>query len=258
MNEKDKMGEIRINRYIASAGICSRRKADELIASGEVTIDGRIAITGEKVSADQDVRVRGQRIGVRPDHVYLALNKPKGITCTASSDDPDNVIDYLSYERRVFPVGRLDKQSTGLLLLTDDGDTANRILRTDGSHEKEYHVHVDKPVTEAFIRSMSSGVPILDTVTLPCFIKKVSNRSFSMVLTQGLNRQIRRMCQYHGYEVTSLKRTRIMNIDLGRLPTGKWRYLEEDEVDQLKSMLRRSSPPQIQKHLESDEPTGVV
>lgn len=258
MIEKDESGEVRINRYIASAGICSRRKADELIASGEVTIDGRIATTGEKLTADQDVRVRGQSVGLRPDHVYLALNKPKGITCTASPDDPDNVIDYIAYERRIFPVGRLDKLSTGLLLLTDDGDTANRILRTDGFHEKEYLVHVDKPVTDAFIRSMSSGVPILDTVTLPCLIKKRSNRSFSMVLTQGLNRQIRRMCQYHGYEVTSLKRTRIMNIELGRLPIGTWRHLEEGEINRLKSILNDSSQSRRQKNLDCDTPPDVV
>ncbi len=235
-SENDREG-IRINRYLASAGICSRRRADELIVSGEVTVDGRVAITGEKVCDGQEVCVRGQKITVGSDHVYIALNKPAGITCTASPDDPDNVIDFLNFDRRVFPVGRLDKQSSGLLLLTNDGETANRILRTDGFHEKEYQVCVDKPIDDVFVRSLSSGVPILDTVTLPCSVSKTGERSFTIILTQGLNRQIRRMCEYHGYRVRSLSRVRIMNIKLANLPLGSWRHVSDEELGELKSML---------------------
>jgi len=229
--------EIRINRYLASAGVCSRRKADELVAAGEVTIDGKVALTGEKVRIGQQICVSGEIITIGSVHVYIALNKPKGITCTASPADPDNVIDFLGLNRRVFPVGRLDKQSSGLLLLTDDGETANLILRTDGFHEKEYQVQVDRPINEPFLLSMSSGVPILDKVTLPCKVNQTGERSFRIVLTQGLNRQIRRMCEYHGYRVRSLERTRIMNIRLGDLPVGHWRYLSGEELSKLKALL---------------------
>lgn len=241
MTEQDiDLQGIRINRYLASAGICSRRKADELIASGDVTVDGRVAMTGEKVVAGQEVCVRGQRVSVDPGFVYIALNKPRGITCTAAPDDPDNVIDYLGFDRRVFPVGRLDKLSTGLLLLTNDGETANLITRTDGFHEKEYEVHVDHPIREDFLNSMSAGVPILDTVTLPSTVYKTGGSSFTIILTQGLNRQIRRMCEYHGYSVIRLCRTRIMNVRLGDLPIGSWRYLDEKELRELKALLSGS------------------
>jgi 23S rRNA pseudouridine2604 synthase len=234
---------MRINRYLASAGVCSRRKADELVAAGEVTVDGRVATTGERVSAGQVICLRGRQLTVRSDHIYIALNKPEGITCTASREDPDNVIDFLGFERRIFPVGRLDKPSSGLLLLTDDGETANRILRTDGFHEKEYQVRVDQPIDDNFIRSMTAGVPILDTVTLPCKIIKTGPASFTIVLTQGLNRQIRRMCEYNGRKVVELSRTRIMNIRLGNLPIGKWRNLTDKEVDELMSLLSRAPSP---------------
>lgn len=244
---------IRINRYLASAGMCSRRKADELIASGEVTVDGRVAVTGERVFDGQEVCVRGQKIHVDSEYVYIALNKPRGITCTAAPDDPDNVIDYLGFNKRVFPVGRLDKLSTGLLLLTNDGETANRITRTDGFHEKEYEVFVDHPVREDFLKSMAAGVPILDTVTLPCTVHQTGDRSFMIILTQGLNRQIRRMCEYHGYRVIRLCRTRIMNIRLGDLPLGLWRYLEETETRELKNLLSRSPLPQKQTSPDTDE-----
>ena len=244
---------IRINRYLASAGICSRRKADELIASGEVTVDGRVAVTGERVLSGQEVCVRGQRINVDTEHVYIALNKPRGITCTAATDDPDNVIDYLGFDRRVFPVGRLDKLSTGLLILTNDGETANRITRTDGFHEKEYEVFVDHPIRGGFLESMAAGVPILDTVTLPCTVHQTGDRSFTIILTQGLNRQIRRMCEYHGYRVNRLCRTRIMNIRLGDLSLGSWRYLEEAEVRELKFLLSRSPLSRKQTSPDTDE-----
>ena len=251
MIEQDSQDQgIRINRYLASAGICSRRKADDLVASGEVTVDGRVAITGERVLASQEICVRGQRVSVESDYVYIALNKPVGITCTAAPDDPDNVIDYLGLDRRVFPVGRLDKPSTGLLLLTNDGETANLITRTDGFHEKEYEVFVDYPVREDFLKSMSAGVPILDTVTLPCTVHQTGSHSFTIILTQGLNRQIRRMCEHHGYKVASLCRTRIMNIRLGDLPLGSWRYLGEAEISELKSLLSRS--PRSQKRTSPD------
>ncbi len=236
---------IRINRYLASAGICSRRKADDLIASGRVTIDGQIAVTGQKVFDGQDVRVMGQSVSANTSFKYIALNKPRGIICTAAPDVPDNVIDFLGFEQRVFPVGRLDKPSTGLLLLTNDGDTAHLITRTDGFHEKEYDVTVDHPIRGDFLKSMQSGVPVLDVVTLPCVVRQTGDRSFTIILTQGLNRQIRRMCEYHGYKVTGLHRTRIMNIRLGDLGSGQWRYLDDAEVRELKSLL--SGPKKSRK-----------
>lgn len=229
----------RVNRYISSSGFCSRRKADEYVDAGLVTVDGIIAVPGTKVLDGQDVRVQGKPLFPDEDYLYIALHKPLGITCTTDTRVKDNVIDYLHFDKRIYPIGRLDKMSTGLLLLTNDGNIVNRILRAEGKHEKEYLVEVDKPLTDAFIASMQSGVPILDTMTMPCKLIPVGSHTFRIILTQGLNRQIRRMCEYHGYSVRRLKRTRIMNIDLGTLPLGEWRRLTFKEVRDLKALTEK-------------------
>ena len=227
---------VRINRYISSSGDCSRREADTFVAEGIVTIDGNPAEPGSKVLPGQVVKVGGEPILPDENLIYIALNKPLGITCTTDRRDESNVIDYLGMDKRVFPIGRLDKMSTGLLLLTNDGAIVNRLLRAEGRHEKEYLVEVNKPLTEEFISAMQSGVPILDTVTLPCKVIQVGPSTFRILLTQGLNRQIRRMCEYLGYSVRRLKRTRILNIDLGTLPMGEWRRLTMKEIRDLKAL----------------------
>ncbi len=234
---------IRINRYISSSGYCSRRKADEYVAAGVVTVDGLEAIAGTKVLPGQTVRVSGKPLFPDEDYVYIALHKPIGITCTTDPRDLDNVIDYLHFDKRIYPIGRLDKTSTGLLLLTNDGNIVNKILRVEGHHEKEYIVEVDRPVTPDFIRSMQDGVPILDRVTMPCKMIQTGSNTFRIILTQGLNRQIRRMCEYHEYHVRKLKRTRILNIDLGTLPLGDWRYLTFKEIRDLKSLIDQPARP---------------
>ena len=233
---------IRVNRYISSSGFCSRRKADEYVESGLVTVDGTIAVPGTRVFPGQVVRVGGTPLFPDEDFVYIALHKPLGITCTTDTRDKDNVIDYLNFGKRIYPIGRLDKNSTGLLLLTNDGSIVNKLLRAEGRHEKEYLVEVDKPVTPEFLKSMQGGVPILDTMTMPCKIFQTGSHTFRIILTQGLNRQIRRMCEYHGYRVRKLKRTRILNIDLGTLPVGQWRYLTFKEARDLKALIEPSIP----------------
>ena len=228
----------RLNKFIADSGYCSRREADRLISEGRVLIDGRVGVLGDRVLPGMQVLVDHNPLSGQGEKVYLLLNKPVGIVCTADPREPMNVVDYLSYPTRIFPVGRLDKDSEGLLLLTSDGEIVNRLLRAAGGHEKEYEVTVDRPVTPDFIRGMSAGVPILDTVTLPCKIRRTGERSFTIVIVQGLNRQIRRMCEYFGYNVRSLKRVRIMNLRLGSLRPGQWRELTDDELNEL---LRRLS-----------------
>lgn len=228
----------RLNKFIADSGYCSRREADRLISEGRVLIDGRVGVLGDRVLPGMQVLVDHHPLSGQGEKVYLLLNKPVGIVCTADPREPMNVVDYLSYPIRIFPVGRLDKDSEGLLLLTSDGEIVNRLLRAAGGHEKEYEVTVDRPVTPDFIRGMSAGVPILDTVTLPCKIRRTGERSFTIVIVQGLNRQIRRMCEYFGYSVRSLKRVRIMNLRLGSLRPGQWRELTDDELNEL---LRRLS-----------------
>ena len=223
----------RVNKYLADSGYCSRREADRLVTEGRVTIDGRVAVLGDRIADGMRVRVDGTPLNGAGEKVYLLLNKPKGIVCTADPREPANVVDYIDYPVRVYPVGRLDKDSEGLLLLTSDGDIVNRVLRASEGHEKEYAVEVDKPVTAAFLEKMASGVPILDTVTLPCRVRRTGEKSFVIILTQGLNRQIRRMCEALGYSVRSLKRTRIMHLRLGRLRPGEWRALTEEEREQL-------------------------
>ena len=228
----------RLNKYMADSGYCSRREADRLIAEGRVRIDGRPGALGDRVLPGMEVTVDGLPLTGEGEKVYLLLNKPKGIVCTADPREPMNVVDYVGHPARVFPVGRLDKDSEGLLLLTSDGDIVNRMLRAAGGHEKEYEVTIDRPVTAEFVQKMSSGVPILDTVTLPCRVRRTGERSFNIVLVQGLNRQIRRMCEALGANVTHLRRVRIMNLRIGRLQPGQWRELTPGELDELMDALK--------------------
>ena len=225
----------RINKYIASSGLCSRREADRLIEEGRVTVNGIVAESGMQVCSDDIVLVDGKNIIPETNDVYIAFNKPLGVTCTTDSRDPSNIIDYISYPERIFPIGRLDKNSSGLILLTNDGSIVNTLLRAENNHEKEYQVTVDRPYDDKFIKEMQSGVPVLGQITLPCKINRVSARVFRIILHQGLNRQIRRMCEYEGYKVVKLRRIRFMNINLGTLGTGQWRYLTAKEVNELKS-----------------------
>ena len=224
---------IRLNKYIASSGLCSRREADTLIESGKVTINGETAVQGSKVMDSDIVLVNGRKVTPDDDMIYIAFNKPLGVTCTTDKRDPSNIIDYIGFDERIFPVGRLDKNSSGLILLTNDGSIVNKLLRAENGHEKEYLVTVNRPYDKNFLRSMESGVPILGQLTLPCRLKPAGDRTFKIILHQGLNRQIRRMCEYLGYKVTRLKRIRFMNISLGDLETGKWRYLTASEKKEL-------------------------
>jgi 23S rRNA pseudouridine2604 synthase len=224
---------IRLNKYIASSGLCSRREADTLIESGKVTINGETAVQGSKVMDGDIVLVNGRKVTPDDDMVYIAFNKPLGVTCTTDKRDPSNIIDYIGFDERIFPVGRLDKNSSGLILLTNDGSIVNKLLRAENGHEKEYLVTVNRPYDKNFLRSMESGVPVLGQLTLPCKLKPAGDKTFKIILHQGLNRQIRRMCEYLGYKVTRLKRIRFMNITLGDLETGKWRYLTSSEKKEL-------------------------
>ena len=234
--------KVRINKFLSQAGFCSRREADKFILDERVTINGAIAKMGEKIDPSDDISVDGERISKKPNKkIYIILNKPKGIVCTTDSGvEKNNIIDYVNHPKRIFPIGRLDKTSEGLIFLTNDGDIVNKILRAKNKHEKEYHVTVDKPITHEFIQQMSKGVPILNTVTRPCEIKRIKDYEFKIILTQGLNRQIRRMCEYLGYRVKKLKRIRIMNIKLD-IPLGEWRYFNDQEFSELKGMLSKSS-----------------
>ncbi|MCC5937980.1 MAG: 23S rRNA pseudouridine(2604) synthase RluF [Lunatimonas sp.] len=228
----------RINKYLSEIGFCSRREADRLIGEGRVQINGQVPEMGTKIQAGDQVTVDGLHVNP-PDeeHVYLALNKPVGIVCTTDTEnEKDNIIDFIGHPRRIFHIGRLDKPSEGLILLTSDGDIVNKILRAGNNHEKEYIVTVNRPIDSNFIRQMSGGIPILNTVTAPCQVRQLGKKTFNIVLTQGLNRQIRRMCAYLGYEVVKLKRIRIMNIRLD-LPVGKWRNLTPPELSEIRSLL---------------------
>jgi len=230
--------QIRINKYISSCGFCSRRQADRYLEEGRVTIDGETAGVGDRVEPGQTVCVDGTKIRINEEKIVIAFHKPAGVVCTSSKKDKDNIIDYLHFDQRIYPVGRLDKESTGLILLTNDGELTDRILRGRNGHEKEYEVTVNKPISQEVIRAMEQGVPILDTMTKPCRIRKLGERKFRMILTQGLNRQIRRMCEYFGYRVLTLKRVRIMNIELGQLPEGEWRYLTPKEREKLEKSMK--------------------
>ena len=231
---------VRLNKAISDSGYCSRRQADKLIEQGRVAINGKPTGLGERVMPDDVVTVDGKPIKSQDKPIYIALNKPVGITSTTDRRVKGNVVDFINHPERIYHVGRLDKPSEGLLLMTNDGDIVNKILRAGNRHEKEYIVTVDRPITDQFVKRMSSGVPILDTVTKPCRVEKLSRYVFRIILIQGLNRQIRRMCEYFEYEVTKLKRTRIMNIELGNLPTGQWRDLTEEELTELKAQLKDS------------------
>ncbi|MGM1049899.1 MAG: 23S rRNA pseudouridine(2604) synthase RluF [Bacillota bacterium] len=229
---------MRINKFISETGFCSRREADKLVESGQVTINGVKAVLGSQAEEGDDVRVNGRQLSEKKaKHVYIALNKPVGITSTTESHIKGNIVDFVGHTERIFPIGRLDKDSEGLILLTSDGDIVNKILRSEGRHEKEYIVTVDRPLTEAFIRGMSSGVKILGEMTLPCTITRMSERVFRIILTEGKNRQIRRMCSAFGYEVRKLQRIRIMNIRLGSQKTGAWRDLSDKEKQELGKLL---------------------
>jgi len=224
---------LRLNKYISESGKASRRGADKLISEGRVTINGKIAKIGSQVEPGDDVRVSGNPIRVARNNVYIALNKPVGITSTTEKHVKGNIIDLVNHPLRIFNIGRLDKDSDGLILLTNDGDIVNEILRAEHKHEKEYIVTVDKPITPEFLKQMAGGVEILGTKTLPCEVIQLSKYVFQIILTQGLNRQIRRMCESLGYDVYRLQRTRIMNIHLGNLPIGQWRDLSKKERTQL-------------------------
>ena len=221
---------MRLNKYISGTGVCSRREADAWIAAGRVTINGAPATLGTQVGVDDVIAVDGKRVGEAKAHVYIALYKPVGITCTTEPEIRGNIVDYINYPERIFPIGRLDKDSEGLILLTNHGDIVNRILRSENEHEKEYVVTVDRPVTSIFLEGMAGGVRIMGTVTKPCKVRRIAPATFSIVLTQGLNRQIRRMCSFYGYQVEQLRRTRIIHITLDGLKPGQWREMTTGEI----------------------------
>ncbi|MBT8314749.1 MAG: 23S rRNA pseudouridine(2604) synthase RluF [Maribacter sp.] len=234
--------QTRINKYLSEVGYCSRRAADKLIDQGRITINGKIPQMGTKIVPGDEVRVDGELISEPKERpVYLAFNKPVGIVCTTDTRvEKDNIIDFINYPKRIFPIGRLDKPSEGLIFLTNDGDIVNKILRARNHHEKEYLVTVDKPITKKFLAEMANGVPILDTVTRKCAVEEIDKYQFKIILTQGLNRQIRRMCEYLGYRVKKLKRTRIMNVKLD-IPLGKWRDLTAKELKEINRLISDSS-----------------
>jgi 23S rRNA pseudouridine2604 synthase len=232
---------IRLNKFISESGMCSRRDADRMIESGKVKVNGKQAIMGCRVTDADQVVVNGRQLTAKPKAVYLAYHKPAGIICTTDQTIAGNIVDAINYGTRIFPIGRLDKESTGLILLTNDGDIVNKILRAGNLHEKEYSVEVDHPINKSFIRKMATGVPVLDTITLPCKVRQLSANRFNIVLTQGLNRQIRRMAEFLGYQVTHLQRLRIMNIRLASLQAGHWRARSEVEIAAINQLLATSS-----------------
>lgn len=233
---------LRLNKAISDTGFCSRREADRVIEEGRVTINGRTGVLGDRVTNQDDIRVDGRRIKFKnqEEAIYIAFNKPRGITCTTERHIEGNIIDFIKHPKRIFPIGRLDKPSEGLIFLTSDGNIVNKILRAGNNHEKEYIVTVNKPITPEFLKKMSNGIPVLDTITAKCFVKKESEYVFKIILTQGLNRQIRRMCEYLNYEVTKLKRVRIMNVSLNNIPLGKWRNLTKEELTEIMRMVETS------------------
>ena len=232
---------MRLNKYLSDAGVCSRREADRLVQDGKVTVDGKTAVLGMQIEEGQEIWVNGKEVRREEKKVLLLFHKPRGIECTANPKIKNNVISYIDYPIRIYYIGRLDKDSEGLLLLTNQGELVNKMMRAGNCHEKEYLVTVDKPVTDDFIRKMSCGVPILGTVTRKCHVEKTGEKSFRIILTQGLNRQSRRMCEYLGYRVKRLKRVRVMNLELGSLPAGQYREATKKELEELKSLIRDSS-----------------
>ena len=236
-------GGVRINKFLSEAGVCSRREADRQVEAGNVTIDGVTAEMGSKVISGQKVCFNGKIVTKEEEMILLAFHKPVGIVCTAEKREKNNVIDYIHYSKRIYPIGRLDKDSEGLLLLTNNGEIVNKMMRSGNQHEKEYIVTVNKPVTDSFIRGLSGGVPLveLNTTTRKCQVQKLGKKQFKIILTQGLNRQIRRMCEYFGYRVEKLVRTRIMNIELGDLPVGTYREVTAEEYAKLQQLIKNSS-----------------
>ncbi|WP_025761364.1 23S rRNA pseudouridine(2604) synthase RluF [Dyadobacter tibetensis] len=230
----------RINKFISETGICSRREADKLVEAGKVSLNGRIAVLGDKAGTEDIVLVNGKLLKPKKTPVYIAFHKPVGITCTTERDIKGNIIDYINHPERIFPIGRLDKPSEGLIFLTNDGDIVNKILRAGNNHEKEYQVTVHKPIDSTFVNKMSAGIPILDTVTKKCMVRKDGPFTFTIVLTQGLNRQIRRMCEYLGYRVTRLKRVRIMDVTIEGISEGKWRNLTSAELGAIEEAVAKS------------------
>lgn len=258
------MEKIRLNKYLSDAGVCSRREADRLTEQGSILVDGLPAQMGMKVNDENEILVNGRRVTRQEQPVLLAVYKPEGIVCTTAREEKDNIVDFLHYPTRVYPVGRLDKASEGLILMTNQGDLVNKILRGGNAHEKEYIVKINRPVTKEFLQAMSQGVPILDTVTRPCQVERLDQYRFCIILTQGLNRQIRRMCEFLGVRVVSLKRVRVMNIVLGELKPGEYRQIQGDELtaflEQLKDSLnapggRRGNPRQ-QMEINSGKEVG--
>lgn len=233
--KKDSDELIRLNKYLSDAGVCSRREADRMVEQGRITVNGQAAIMGQKVTILDKVCVDGQVVGREEEQILIAFNKPVGVECTSDLNNPDNIIDFIGYPKRIYPIGRLDKNSQGLILLTNDGSLVNSISKGSNYHEKEYIVTVDKPITDEFVDKMSSGVELveLERTTRPCKVTKINNHTFNIVLTQGLNRQIRRMCQTLGYNVQKLKRIRIMNIELGSLQKGTYRDVTDKELEVL-------------------------
>lgn len=240
MKKSEQSESIRINKYISEKGLCSRREADELIKQGRVTINGEKASIGSKVYPTDIVKLGGRSLKPKAPPVYIAFNKPAGIVCTTDSKEKDNIISFINYPKRIFPIGRLDKESEGLIFLTSDGDIVNKILRAGNNHEKEYIVTVSKPIAEGFIQSMAEGVKILGTITKKCKITQVSKYVFRIILTEGMNRQIRRMCEVFDYEVVRLRRVRIMNVKLGSLAEGRWRHLTTDELKTINKLVAKS------------------
>ena len=236
----NKREQVRLNKYLSEAGVCSRREADRLIERGRVTVDGKPALTGTKIIPGQEVRVGNRIISKQDEMVVLAVNKPRGIVCTEEKRERNSIVRFLDYPVRVTYIGRLDKDSHGLLLMTNNGDIINRMMRASNYHEKEYKVTVDKEITDGFLEKMASGVPILDTVTRPCQVRKIGKYTFSIILTQGLNRQIRRMCEALGYEVKDLLRVRVMNICLGNLKEGQYRQLTDEELEEPYRLIQDS------------------
>lgn len=239
--EKTNENSVNLNKYISSTGICSRREAEKWIVDGCVTINNKPTQLGNRVFEGDVVKINGKPLNAKPKTLYIAFNKPVGIVCTTDLKEPKNIVDFIKHPQRLFPVGRLDKPSQGLIFMTNDGDIVNKILRAGNNHEKEYIVSVRQPITSEFIQKMGSGLPILDTITKKCKVTKLNDYSFNIVLTQGLNRQIRRMCDYLNYEVTSLKRIRIMNVNLAGLKVGEWRELTEKEMFEINHMISVSS-----------------
>lgn len=245
---------VRLNKFLSEAGVCSRREADTYIEQGKVTVNGEVAQVGTKVAPSDEVKLLGKTVEKEEKLAFIVLNKPRGIVCTTDQREPDNIIDFVNYKSRIFPIGRLDKDSEGLILLTNDGNIVNKILRAENHHEKEYVVQVNKPITDTFLEKMSAGVPILDTITNPCVVKQEGKDTFRIILTQGLNRQIRRMCEYLGYRVLRLQRVRIMNVTLGRLKEGCYRNVTEREMADMMETIKEN----IERKKNGEKPAGMV